>query len=220
MMAGIFRPGLLVLFAIVAGLSLTVMDQFSASPQALAQDEDRENVEKLRNERKQLEARLDEIRAQLQQAKKDGDEARIKQLRQETERILKRADAIAELLPRREVREGEERGEAEERRELERHRFHMEIERLELELQAMRLEIARRRTEIASSEMATAAYALSRLQETMEPEQAISYLEELAKESKDPGIQRLIRMQLAHLYRHFDRPEEARKQLRRLILNK
>jgi hypothetical protein len=118
--------------------------------------------------------------------------------------------------------EDEESEEAEEREreqlEMRMHRMRLELERAELELRAVQLELVQRVTRTAEQEVSAAVYGVCRVQEFMEPEEAAEFLQELYDEVGPVIVKRAIRMKLVELFRAIDRPEDARSQIRSMIV--
>ena len=185
-----------------------------------AEQEENEELDKrkARREAELLERRLDEIERAIDKALDGGDEDRAKELRREGEKILERLDELEDKIGGEEDEDEEAR--EQEQRELEMRRLHLELERAELETGLGRLEMAARMAQIARDETASAAYAVIQVQEYMELPTCIGYLKELLGEVTDPAVRRVIQMRLAELHGHMDQPDEARSQLRKLILLK
>ncbi len=185
-------------------------------------EEKGEREEAAEREAEKLERRLDEIEQLIERAKDNDDEAQVRKLREEGERLI---DRLEKLERQREGDEDEERGEEEEEqriraRELELHRMELEVERLHQELEAARQESAIRLLEVAKDPLASASYAVSQLLDELEPEEAIETLVDLREKTENANVRRIISHHLVRVYRHADRPDEARRELRSLIPQK
>ncbi len=122
----------------------------------------------------------------------------------------------AEEPPGEEEREHEEA----EQRELQLHRTQLELERAELEANFGRLELITRIANIANEHLTAVAYAVVQIDEFVEEEELVPFLEELLEKSQETPVKRIIHIKLAELYRHMDRPEDAKDQLRALVMEK
>ncbi len=205
---------------VVVSVMAAVIATASRSRSALAQEEaERAERQAAAEQAELLERQLNDIEKQLKQAQEAGAEDRVRELRGQAEQILDRLEALERARPEGEGEEGEEAAERDERaRELEFHRRELEIERLHLELQAARLEAAVRLAHIAHEKSTSDAYALAQALEGLEEEGAVEFLMELREQAQAAETRRLIGHHLATVYRHLDRPDEARRVLRDLIL--
>ena len=107
----------------------------------------------------------------------------------------------------------------EEIHELEMHHRHLEVEVSELEFSLGRLKVVNELVSIADNPTGAASFAIMHITEFMEPEEAIAFLEGIAKEAANPSVRRLTAIKLAELYAHTEQPEQAAQQLRQLILD-
>jgi predicted negative regulator of RcsB-dependent stress response len=83
------------------------------------------------------------------------------------------------------------------------------------------IELVEGMSRIASDPSQSAIAALLSARDILEqqsPQAAIEYFNKLLTEMKDPAVQRVVRMQLAELYRKAHQPERAMEHLRALIL--
>jgi len=164
-----------------------------------------------------LERRLNEIQELLERAKQSEDQEAIKKLRREGEKILDRLEEIER------AREGgEDEGEEfeERRRDLEMHRMELEIEQLRLQLRTSRMESAIRLAEIAQNDIESASYGIVQAVDHLGEEAAADFLADLLTKTENKSIQRLIRHSLVRLHVEIDQPEEAKADLKSLILGK
>jgi hypothetical protein len=102
--------------------------------------------------------------------------------------------------------------------ELELHRRHLDVEMGELETQFGRLELVGRLAEIAHEEIRAAAFAIAHVQEFMDEEEAIEFLNEALADTKNAGVRRMIRIKLAELHAHAEQRDEALEHVRALIV--
>ncbi len=113
---------------------------------------------------------------------------------------------------------GEEEPNLEEKeRELHIHRMHLELERAELEASFGRLEMVGRTAQIAENEVTAAAYAVMHVTDLAEPDQAVELLSNALQKTDNQATQRVIRIKLAEIYAHTERPDEALGQFKSLI---
>ena len=97
----------------------------------------------------------------------------------------------------------------------------LERERLELEVRAGQLEVIERMTRISESESSTAAFALMHFEGLFENENdAVKFLSNALKDSKNPDVKRMIRIKLAEFYAGMGQPGKAREELSRLLTGK
>ena len=106
----------------------------------------------------------------------------------------------------------------EEFEEMERHQFHLELEMAELEATSSRLDLVGRLSEVADDELLSAAFAVRKVAEIMEPGEAVDFLNDTLDAAKNASVRRLIRIKLAELYAHTEQRDQATKQLRALIV--
>ena len=107
-----------------------------------------------------------------------------------------------------------------EREEFERHYQHLEIERQEMEVGIGRLEMVIRLAEIGENRNTAASYAILHVDDYMEVEKSISFLESMMIETRDAAVLHLIRIKLAELYAQTEQGDAVKAQLRSLIIGK
>lgn len=163
-----------------------------------------------------LHERLKVLEQQIEAADKQGQEQRVEELRAEAEEL---AETLEQFSGNDEFEEEEFEEEHEaEFEELEEHEFHLELERKELEVSFGRLEIVSRVAELAEEKNSAATYAIMHVHEYVEQGEAQAFLEDLLDKCEDKQVKRLLHIKLAEIHAHEDRPEEAKRHLRELIL--
>jgi len=97
--------------------------------------------------------------------------------------------------------------------------FDSVYEEFELKIAECELEMARidQMAEIAADALRSSAFVITRLTEIAASEVASQILMEALSRTDSPAIDRLIRIQLLHLYSETERPEQAAELARELI---
>ena len=113
-------------------------------------------------------------------------------------------------------RENEEWEEHLKHLEIEEH--HLRFERVKLEAAFGGLELVDKLHQIAENRDLTAAFAVLRVKELMDPHETAQFLLRLQSQVKNRAIQRLICVQLAEIYANQQEFDRVREQLTLLIL--
>ena len=195
----------------------------AGGPAPQEEDADRdENRAALEREVEEIERQLNVLEREIEKAQEADARQRVEELRDKAEPLIDRLEEIVRVLGESEDEEGEE--EQEELEERARHirwrQMELSLERAQLEARSGRLQADSQMANIAQSSTTAATYAVLHLHEYVEHAGAADVLAGIIKDVEDAVIRRVIRMQLAELYREMDRPDDAAMQLKRLIVGR
>jgi len=95
-----------------------------------------------------------------------------------------------------------------------------ELEAAEVESEAMQMEMMGELFEVVEDSRKTAFFAVMTVDDLMEEEQAVEFLNQCLQKVENPVVQRAIRMKLVELQTNIDNPDAARGHLKALILEK
>lgn len=218
-----FLCGLLAAFA-----ALAVVMSSGPAPLTAQEHDDEERPSAARRQLHALQDHLAEIKKRREEARESGNRNLLAQLEQAAAAVAEQLERIEQNLAPQDSDEEEHKWEQQEwepqeRRhaelaELEHARMHLELDRAELESGLGHLDLVSRLAEIADQPATAAAYAVLKVDEFMEPDEAIDFLRSIESRAGSPSTRRLIRMKLSELYRATDDSQSAREQLRQLIL--
>lgn len=209
-----------VLLGVLLCSSLLVVPTVPFAPVTSQEGKPGEEKEKSEAEKTQpkLRAQLDALQLQIKKQLDLGNKEKARTLRARAEELLDELERLDRARPEREE-EGEEE-EQEELEQVERRRLQLEVHRLEREIDTIRQQAALRLAEIGGNQEASIALALTQAIDQLGEEEALDFLNEMAKKTSRPAVRRMIRHHLVTLNQELDRQPEARRILQSLILDK